>query len=363
MAGQKNLSEPSPSVAAIRIRDNQRRSRARRKEYVENLERKVQEYEKQGVGATLEMQHAARLVALENSRLRMMLARAGATEADIEAFLQSCQDREAAEALSSVSLRPMHHGLQEQKSSTKADGIPSESLSSPRVDDAASGQESGSSLQTHCGLDRMASAAMSAASLAASSICDLSVKAESAYFVPRTDSKPPSLSYQQGMAGVDNNSHGYGLYSSFGSTTTSSTPAPTPGSSSFDKLDVLASATLQQGSCCEGKTQCTMPNALPTPASEAPSPSTIEPSTGAVTPLSSYAPELSPGATTVVQDFPSPMEMSCNAAAAIIAEMQRHSDRGLVKARMGCGARDECFVRNSVLFQILESEAGSGQYS
>ncbi|KAG6015039.1 hypothetical protein E4U43_005863 [Claviceps pusilla] len=379
MAGQKqNSTEPSPSVAAIRIRDNQRRSRARRKEYVENLERKVQEYEKQGVGATLEMQHAARLVALENSRLRMMLARAGATEADIEAFLQSCQDREAAEALSSVSLRPMHHGLQEQKSSTKPDGNPSDNslplpLPLPRAQagDAAPGQESGVSFQqtSQCGLDRMASAAISAAaSLAASSICELSVKAESsAYFVPRTESKPPSLSYQQGMAGVDNTHHGYGLYSSFGSTTSTSTstpaPAPTPGGSSFDKLNVLASATLQQGSCCEGKTQCTMPNPLPTPASEAPSPSTIEPSTGAVTPLSSYAPELSPGATTVAQDFPSPMEMSCNAAAAIIAEMQRHSDRDLAKARLGCRAREECFVRNSVLFQILESEAASGQYS
>ncbi|KAG6003022.1 hypothetical protein E4U21_002457 [Claviceps maximensis] len=366
MAGQKQSSnEPSPSVAAIRIRDNQRRSRARRKEYVENLERKVQEYEKQGVGATLEMQHAARLVALENSRLRMMLARAGATDADIEAFLQSCQDREAAEALSSVSLRPMHHGLQEQKPSTKTDGNPSDGPSQTQLDGAAaSGQESGGSFQTHGGLDRMASAAISAASLAASSICDLSVKAESAYFVPRTGSKLPSLSYQRGMPDGADNSHGYGLYSSFGSTA-SSTPAPTPtlGGSSFDKLDVLASATLQQSSCCEGKTQCTMPNPLPTPASEAPSPSTIEPSTGAVTPLSSYAPELSPGATTVVQDFPSPMEMSCNAAAAIIAEMQRHSDRDLAKARLGCRARDECFVRNSVLFQILESEAAGAQYS
>ncbi|KAG5917238.1 hypothetical protein E4U42_007326 [Claviceps africana] len=363
---QQNSNEPSPSVAAIRIRDNQRRSRARRKEYVENLERKVQEYEKQGVGATLEMQHAARLVALENSRLRMMLARAGATDADIEAFLQSCQDREAAEALSSVSLRPMHHGLQEPKPSTKTDGNLSDSLASlaslaarPPLDEAAAGHEPRASFQTHCGLDRMASAAASAASLAASSICDLSVKAESARFAPRTETNLPSLSYQQGMAGVDNG-HGYGLYSSFGSTTSTPTLG---GSSSFDKLDVLASATLQQGSCCEGKTQCTMPNALPTPASEAPSPSTIEPSTGAATPLSSYAPELSPGATTVVQDFPSPMEMSCNAAAAIIAEMQRHSDRDLAKARLGCRAREECLVRDSVLFQILETEAGGGRYS
>ncbi|KAG6040074.1 hypothetical protein E4U41_001415 [Claviceps citrina] len=334
MAGAKqNSTEASHSVAAIRIRDNQRRSRARRKEYVENLERKVQEYEKQGIGATLEMQHAARSVALENSRLRMMLARAGATEADIEAFLQSCQDREAAEALSSVSLRPMHHGLQDQKPSTKTGVSQSgERLPRTRGDDAA----------------------------AAASICDLSGRAESAYFAPRPESGSLSFSHQQGMAAFDS-SHSYGLYSTLSSAT--STPAPTPAGSSFDKLDVLASATLQQGTCCQGKTRCTTSVPPPSSASEAPSPSTVEPSTGAVTPLSSYAPELSPGASTVVQDFSSPMEMSCNAAAAIIADMQGHSERDLAKARLGCRGRNECFVRNTVLFQILENEGGSAQYS
>ncbi|KAG6028150.1 hypothetical protein E4U40_001134 [Claviceps sp. LM458 group G5] len=365
MAVEKQTStEPSHSVAAIRIRDNQRRSRARRKEYVENLERKVQEYEKQGVIATLEMQHAARLVALENSRLRLMLARAGATEADIEAFLQSCQDREAAEALSSVSLQPMHHGLQEQNSGTTktSHGSPSEGLSRTQGGDAVSVQES-ESYQPQCGLDRMAIAALSAASSAASSTCDSRFKAEPSYITSRAESKPSKFTQHKGAADRDNtHSHGYGLYSSFGSASSTSSTS-TPGGSSFDKLDVLASATLQQGSCCEGKTQCTMPAPLPTPASEAPSPSTIEPSTGAVTPLSSYASELSPGATSAVQDYSSPMEMSCNAAAAIIAEMQKHSGRDLVKGRLGCRARNDCFVGNPMLFQMLESEAGSRQYS
>ncbi|QPG96494.1 hypothetical protein C2857_004365 [Epichloe festucae Fl1] len=356
----QNSTEPSQSAAAVRIRDNQRRSRARRKEYVENLELKVQEYEKQGVGATLEMQHAARTVAMENSRLRMMLALTGATEADIEAFLQSCQDREAAEALSSVSLRPMHHGQQEQKSSAKNGGSWSEAPPRTQDGDAASVQES-EDFQAQCDLDRMATTVTSAAS----STCDMSFKAEPEYFAPRPESKPHSFSCdrrqnQQSMAGFDFN-HGYGLYSSFGSATP--TPTPTPGSSPFDKLDVLASATLQQGSCCEGKTQCTTAPPLPTPASEAPSPSTIEPSTGAVTPLSSCAPELFPGASTVVQDFSSPMEMSCNAAAAIIAEMQGNRDREIAKSRLGCRGRNDCFVRNTMLFQMLESESGGGQYS
>lgn len=299
---------------------------------------------------------------MENSRLRMMLALTGATEADIEAFLQSCQDREAAEALSSVSLGPMHHGQQEQKSTAKNGGSRSEAPPRTQHGDAAFVQESDDS-QAQSDLDRMATAVTSAASLT----CDMSFKAEPEYFAQRPESKPHSFSCdrrqnQQSMARFEFN-HGYGLYSSFCSATPTPTPTPTPGSSPFDKLDVLASATLQQGSCCEGKTQCTTAPPLPTPASEAPSPSTIEPSTGAVTPLSSYAPELSPGASTVVQDFSSPMEMSCNAAAAIIAEMQGNSDREIAKSRLDCRGRNDCFVRNTMLFQILESERGGGQYS
>jgi hypothetical protein len=63
-----------------------------------------------------------------------------------------------------------------------------------------------------------------------------------------------------------------------------------------------------------------------------------------------------------MQDFSSPMEMSCNAAAAIIAEMQGHSNANLAKVQLGCRGRQECAVKNTVLFQILESE-GHGNFS
>lgn len=88
----------------MRIRENQRRSRARRKEYVETMERKLQEYERRGVDATLEMQQAARTVAVENARLRLLLAQMGARAADVDAFLQAFQDRDAAHTLSLVRL-------------------------------------------------------------------------------------------------------------------------------------------------------------------------------------------------------------------------------------------------------------------
>ncbi|EFY89842.1 hypothetical protein MAC_04051 [Metarhizium acridum CQMa 102] len=277
-----NVKQQDQSASAIRIRDNQRRSRARRKEYVENLERKVQEYERRGVEATLEMQQAARTVAVENSRLKMMLASLGVSEGDVDDFLAACQDREAAEALSSVSMRPVHHDQRDDESSRDVQAVPRQGMSSGKP-------------------------------------------------YPHPQSVPGNHQYAFAPGGHTGS--------------TSSSSYSSAASRQHTPLDVLASATLQQNSCCEGKTRCT------TAASEAPSPSTVETNTRAVTPTSS------PDAAGLVQGFSSPMEMSCSAAAAIIAEMQGHGDMGTAKARLGCRAQQECLVKNAMLFQILESEA------
>ncbi|KAL7919176.1 hypothetical protein ACQKWADRAFT_302229 [Trichoderma austrokoningii] len=95
---QETDSSAKSSAAAIRIRENQRRSRARRKEYVEGMQRKLQEFETKGVAATLEMQQAARDVAIENSRLKMLLAHNGIATEAVEAFLLSFKGQDAAEA-------------------------------------------------------------------------------------------------------------------------------------------------------------------------------------------------------------------------------------------------------------------------
>lgn len=58
---------------ATRIRNNQRRSRARRKEYIQELEDKIRVYEQQGVQVTKEIQEAARAVVEENKVLRAEL--------------------------------------------------------------------------------------------------------------------------------------------------------------------------------------------------------------------------------------------------------------------------------------------------
>ncbi|KAH7130394.1 hypothetical protein B0J11DRAFT_251260 [Dendryphion nanum] len=83
------MSEPTSSKAQnlARIRDNQRRSRARRKEYLQELEAKLRQCEQMGVEASAEIQGAARKVLEENRRLRAMLRTRGVPEVEISAAL------------------------------------------------------------------------------------------------------------------------------------------------------------------------------------------------------------------------------------------------------------------------------------
>ncbi|KAA8649372.1 bZIP transcription factor [Aspergillus tanneri] len=74
---------------STRVRDNQRRSRARRKEYVRDLEQRLRKFESLGVEATREVQAAGRKVAAENALLRSLLRRRGVTEKEIQEYLES----------------------------------------------------------------------------------------------------------------------------------------------------------------------------------------------------------------------------------------------------------------------------------
>ncbi|KAI9830643.1 MAG: hypothetical protein M1819_005453 [Sarea resinae] len=70
-----------------RIRDNQRRSRARRKEYLQELESKYRKCEQLGVEATAEIQAAARRVAAENKQLRALLRDRGISDKELDDYL------------------------------------------------------------------------------------------------------------------------------------------------------------------------------------------------------------------------------------------------------------------------------------
>ncbi|QUC22581.1 uncharacterized protein UV8b_06822 [Ustilaginoidea virens] len=82
------MTTPAQKANLARIRDNQRRSRARRREYLQELEQRLRVCELQGVEASAEVQMAARRVANENRQLRELLNRCGVSEEVIAHFLQ-----------------------------------------------------------------------------------------------------------------------------------------------------------------------------------------------------------------------------------------------------------------------------------
>ncbi|ORY65364.1 uncharacterized protein BCR38DRAFT_196037 [Pseudomassariella vexata] len=77
----------------VRIRDNQRRSRARRREYLQELEQRLRVCELQGIEASTEIQQAARRAIDENRKLRLLLSQQGVSDDAIDTFLRSSGGR------------------------------------------------------------------------------------------------------------------------------------------------------------------------------------------------------------------------------------------------------------------------------
>ncbi|KAH0238331.1 hypothetical protein KCV06_g276, partial [Aureobasidium melanogenum] len=76
--------DASKRLILCALSDNQRRSRARRKEYLQELETKYRSCEAVGAEASQEIQAAARKVLEENKRLRRLLRNQGFSDADID---------------------------------------------------------------------------------------------------------------------------------------------------------------------------------------------------------------------------------------------------------------------------------------
>ena len=75
-----------------RVRDNQRRSRARRKEYLQATKQRLQDFERAGVTASAEIQAVARKVVEENALLRSLLRLHGVTDVEIREHLRNNTD-------------------------------------------------------------------------------------------------------------------------------------------------------------------------------------------------------------------------------------------------------------------------------
>jgi hypothetical protein len=111
-----------------RIRDNQRRSRARRKEYLQDLEVRFRNCEQMGVEASAEIQAAARRVVDENKRLRALLKQRGLSDADID----SCPiEPTAASASLTASAKNLESLLATRRTCTPGSCGPSQRCSPP----------------------------------------------------------------------------------------------------------------------------------------------------------------------------------------------------------------------------------------
>ncbi|TKW55179.1 hypothetical protein CTA1_11979 [Colletotrichum tanaceti] len=296
------------SANAIRIRDNQRRSRARHKEFVDELQRKVQEYEKRGIEASLQMQKAARDVAIENSRLRALLASRGVTNDQVDAYLRSFDDDPKGASSAAVPI-----------SSTLAP-----ILNAPIVLEPSPTQLP--PLQEHFGQ------AFPPEPLEDDAVAKKKRKFGDALL-------PPVL-----------------------------TLTPTPDvqqSSALDRLAVLADASLNRSSTQPGHPPgrpLSEPSRSPHPYDR----TSQTPPRPTAAPLPLPPPPPPPPQQQQQhrqqhqhhQQLPtvSPHEMSCNAAARIIADMQGgNGDERKAKIALGCGAQDEeCFVKNTSIFRMLD---------
>ncbi len=124
-----------------RIRDNQRRSRARRKEYLQELEARLRQCELQGIEASSEIQIAARRVADENNKLRGLLAQHGVGDESVEAYLNSFPANETTlgqYGSSSAAVQLLEQLLQKRQIQCPGGSNPTQTLGPPSQDSSIS---------------------------------------------------------------------------------------------------------------------------------------------------------------------------------------------------------------------------------
>ncbi|KAL7273521.1 hypothetical protein RUND412_003616 [Rhizina undulata] len=90
MTGKNTAESPTSASAAnaSRLRENQRRSRARKKEYLMSLETRFLACQRTGIEANIEIQNAAKRVVRENQLLRELLRRRGVLGPEVDKFVK-----------------------------------------------------------------------------------------------------------------------------------------------------------------------------------------------------------------------------------------------------------------------------------
>jgi hypothetical protein len=309
MAGIKEPKDGDLDSSAIRIRDNQRRSRARRKEYLEDMQKKLQTYEREGVQATLDMQQAAKRVALENDRLRILLNQRGVTDNEISQYLQSFPPNPPEAERKPLKAQPI--------SAPRSPPLQQDNLRLRMAVPPLHLGHAAFPAGRHQHLSMQSDAEAMFGPTGNSAYHSAAIRTPPEYGPP---TQQPGHSYMDVVLPPIH--------------TLTKTDGPP-----VDRLSVLADASTERA-CCDGQAQCTSSAEV----LQAPSPAATNSSFG-------HAHSTSP----LGNDVYSPTEMSCSDAAQIIANMHGHGDITISKAALGCGGREECVVKNSHIFDVLES--------
>ncbi|CAI6335459.1 unnamed protein product [Periconia digitata] len=292
----------SPSVPCPtdkhRIRENQRRSRARKSQLLQDLQARVLAYEREGVSATQEVQYAARRVALENERLRTLLARYGVMKREVDGYLRSFGEEETEWGGSAFANVPPRHASEGYREGewTGRDGA------SNSLRPITTQHQQSQPCERQFGLPHPPLASFGGS-------YPPHVPTESSLHATyiREPPSPPSSTNRQNCK--------------LSPTTPNQPPVISP-----ERQSHMQSRELD----CPNSLTCFCAPSPPPPAIPAPPPS-------------------------------SGLEISCEDAARIIADMRGSGgvdQRDVIRASLGCGTREEreCKVKNSVVLQIMSEK-------
>ncbi|KAF2871221.1 hypothetical protein BDV95DRAFT_607487 [Massariosphaeria phaeospora] len=283
-------SKSDDTPASIRIRENQRRSRARRKELVSDLQKRVDTYQLKGVAATQEMQRAARVVVRENVRLRNLLARYGASQQEVDRHLRSFNDVDAINGGAASNTVNVMALIQNAAVENALD---------PLLDTAPA------CTQGHHLGEKMANA---------DQVSSVDQSNSSPLHTPERDPTPalfdvrPIERDSTPRAGIQ-----------FEPPVTKVADSPSDAQAHREASTCTPSAVEKLGSCTN-TVDCFCPP------------------------------------TTIARREPSAsgLEISCETAAAIIAEMRGDGDRDSIRTSLGCNGPGDCTIKNSTVLQIMD---------
>ncbi|KAF1828192.1 hypothetical protein BDW02DRAFT_268201 [Decorospora gaudefroyi] len=284
----------SDTATAIRIRENQRRSRNQRKELIQDLQRRVQEFELKGIAATQDMQRTARRVAEENVRLRSLLSSHGVAQEEVDAYLRSFGMASAANpsfvtnyispasghgASTTAELEQfhVHHATQLHPRLQSQAQTPLQPRTQPCYPNP-----SVSTADRHTAHDQ----------------------AREDVIIPT--SHEPSITIQAEGPGLSNSANNHRRLQEWGAT--------------YADSNAETSSIGQEDADCPNTASCFC------------------------------AP------TTATKDRPidTGLLISCETAATIIAEMRGDSDKHRIRASLGCQGDKECNVKNSIVLELMD---------